>query len=157
MDYTTYTHRDVERLSEDDGRTLLQRLGVKGSDTELNKVVADWDGHALTLSILAAYLVDKHNGDIKHLADIPVPTADEPRYERVHRLLRRYDEHLTKEEREFLKLFSVFRLPVQESAFEMVFVPLLNKTSEQKPRGIVRVFLVQKHMFQSPTFKSLIY
>jgi tetratricopeptide (TPR) repeat protein len=141
MDYTTYTHRDVERLSDDDGRTLLQVLGVKGSDTELNKVVADWGGHALTLSILAAYLVDRYDGDIKHLADIPVPTADEPRYERVHRLLRRYDEHLTQEEREFLKLFSVFRLPVQESAFEKVFVPLLNKMSEQKPKGIVaRIF-----------------
>ena len=53
IDFTTYTHRDVERLSEDDGRTLLRILGVKGSDAELNKVVADWDGHALTLSILA--------------------------------------------------------------------------------------------------------
>jgi tetratricopeptide (TPR) repeat protein len=125
MDYTTYTHRDVDRLSEEDGRTLLRRLGVQGSDTELNKVVADWDGHALTLSILAAYLAERYQGDIKHLSDIPIPTADEPRYERVHRVLRRYDEHLSKDEREFLKLFSVFRLPVQESAFEKVFAPLL--------------------------------
>jgi len=118
MDYTTYTHRDVERLSEEDGRALLRRLGVKGSDDELNQVVSDWDGHALTLSILAAYLAEQYQGDIHHLADIPVPTADEPRYERVHRVLRHYDEHLTEEEREFLKLFSVFRLPVQDSAFE---------------------------------------
>jgi tetratricopeptide (TPR) repeat protein len=125
MDYTTYTHRDVDRLSEEDGRALLQRLGVQGSDAELNQVVADWDGHALTLSILAAYLAERYKGEIKHLADIPIPTADEPRYERVHRVLRRYDEHLTEAEREFLKLFSVFRLPVQESAFEKVFKPLL--------------------------------
>jgi len=125
MEYTTYTHRDVGRLSVEDGRTLLRKLGVKGSDAELNKVVTDWNGHALTLSILAAYLAERYEGDIKHLADIPVPAADEPRYERVHRVLRRYDEHLTKEEREFLKLFSVFRLPVQESAFEKVFQPWL--------------------------------
>ena len=125
MDYTTYTHRDVDRLSEDDGRALLRKLGVKGSDNELNKVVADWDGHALTLSILVAYLAERYEGDIHHLADIPIPTTDEPRYERVHRVLRRYDAHLTEEEREFLKLFSVFRLPVQESAFEKVFQPVL--------------------------------
>lgn len=125
MEYTTYTHRDVDRLSEEDGRALLRRLGVKGRDTEFNKVVADWDGHALTLSILAAYLAERFDGDIKQLTDIPVPIADEPRYERVHRVLRRYDEHLMKDEREFLKLFSVFRLPVQESAFEKVFEPLL--------------------------------
>jgi tetratricopeptide (TPR) repeat protein len=126
MEYTTYTHRDVERLSQEDGRALLQRLNTKGSDAELNKVVADWDGHALTLSILAAYLTEQYEDNIKHISDIPVPTADEPCYERVHRVLRRYDEHLTKNEREFLKLFSVFRLPVQELAFEEVFEPLLN-------------------------------
>ena len=130
MDYTTYTHRDVDRLSEEDGRALLRRLGVKGSDDELNKVVSDWDGHALTLSILAAYLAERYEGDIHHLADIHLPTADEPRYERVHRVLRRYDEHLTEEEREFLKLFSVFRLPVPESAFEKVFKPLLKSLDQ---------------------------
>jgi tetratricopeptide (TPR) repeat protein len=133
MDYTTYTHRDVERLSEEDGRALLRRLGIQGSDDELDQVVADWDGHALTLSILAAYLTERYEGDIKHLEDIPLPTADESRYERVHRVLRRYDEHLTEEEREFLKLFSVFRLPVQESAFEKVFKPLLVGATRESP------------------------
>ncbi len=148
MDYTTYTHRDVERLSEDDGRALLRILGVKGSDAELNKVVTDWDGHALTLSILAAYLAERYEGNIKHLVDIPVPSADEPRYERVHRVLRRYDEHLTENEREFLKLFSVFRLPVQESAFEKVFEPLLGvKPPKQgKPDSALSKLFKRKKM-----------
>jgi tetratricopeptide (TPR) repeat protein len=94
-------------------------------------VVADWDGHALTISLLGSYLAEKYNGDIAHLADIPIPTADEPRYERVHRVLRRYDEHLTDTEREFLKLLSAFRTPVHESAFEKVFAPLLHLTTER--------------------------
>jgi tetratricopeptide (TPR) repeat protein len=131
MNYITYTHRDVERLSEDDGRTLLGVLGVKGSDADLNRAVTDWGGHALTLSILAAYLVARYDGDIKHLADLPVPTASEPRYERVHRLLRRYDECLTEDERKFLKIFSVFRLPVHEYAFDKVFLPLLNMGNKE--------------------------
>jgi tetratricopeptide (TPR) repeat protein len=137
MDYTTYTHRDVDRLSQDDGRALLRRLNVKGSDAELNKVVSDWDGHALTLSILAAYLVERYEGDVKHLADIPTPEADEPRYERVHRVLRRYDEHLSKDEREFLKLFSIFRIPIQESAFEKVFEPLLKSLKKDALQKLV--------------------
>ena len=135
MEYTTYTHRDVDRLSEADGVALLKKLGVlpsplrrgAGGEVDLAKVVSDWDGHALTISLLGSYLAEKYNGDIAHLADIPIPTADEPRYERVHRVLRRYDEHLTAAEREFLKLFSAFRTPVHESAFEKVFVPLLAK------------------------------
>ena len=129
MEYTTYTHRDVDRLSEADGILLLERLKVKGSKEQIGRVVSDWDGHALTISLLGSYLAEKYSGDIAHLADIPIPTADEPRYQRVHRVLRRYDEHLTKDEREFLKLFSVFRLPVKETAFEKVFEPLLNKTA----------------------------
>jgi tetratricopeptide (TPR) repeat protein len=141
MDYTTYTHRDVERLSEADGVALLERLQVKGSKSQLGKVVADWDGHALTVSLLGSYLAEKYNGDIAHLADIPIPTADEPRYERVHRVLRRYDEHLTAAEREFLKLFSAFRTPVHESAFEKVFQPLLtakNAKDAKKESGFLR-------------------
>jgi tetratricopeptide (TPR) repeat protein len=119
--YTTYTHRDVDRLSAADGRALLRRLGVKGADAALDKIVFDWDGHALTLSLLAAYLTDRHAGDAAYIGDIPAPTADEPRYQRVHRVLRRYDEHLSTAERAFLTLFSAFRMPVREDAFGPVF------------------------------------
>jgi len=120
-EYTTYVHRDVDRLSPQDGRELLLRLGVEGKDEELDRVVEDWDGHALTLSLLASYLRDHHGGDLNRINDIPPPTADEPRYERVHRVLRRYDEHLTTSEKAFLKLFSVFRRPIDEEIFDRFF------------------------------------
>ena len=125
MEYTTYTHRDVDRLSAADGRALLRKLGVQGKDDAPDKLVADWNGHTLTLSLLAAILTERYGGDVAHVADLPAPTMNEPRYERVHRVLRRYDEHLTDAEREFLKLFSAFRTPVHESAFDKVFRPLL--------------------------------
>jgi tetratricopeptide (TPR) repeat protein len=121
MVYTTYTHRDVTRLSANDGRDLLHKIGVKGDDKSLNQIVADWDGHALTLSLLATYLVEHYHGDAAKIGVIPPPTADEERYERVHRILRRYDEHLTEAERAFMTLFSAFRTPVKESAFDKVF------------------------------------
>jgi tetratricopeptide (TPR) repeat protein len=121
MEYTTYTHRDVARLSPADGRALLRRVGVTGPDAALDKVVADWDGHALTLGLLGSYLAERHGGDVAYIGEIPPPTADEPRYERVHRVLRRYDDHLTQAERAFLILFSAFRTPVEEAAFAKVF------------------------------------
>ncbi len=119
--YATYMHREVDRLSPAEGRDLLRKIGVKGKDEALDKVVSNWDGHALTLSLIGAYLVDKYQGDVAHISDIPAPTAAEPRYQRVHRVLRRYDEHLTDAERAFLTLFSAFRTPVHEDAFEKVF------------------------------------
>ena len=121
MDYTSYIHRDVTRLSDSEGCALLRNVGVKGADPDLEKAVNLWDGHALTLSLIGAYLAEAYNGDIAHLDDIEPPTADEPRYERVHRILRRYDEHLTDAGRSFLQLFSAFRTPVKEAAFEKVF------------------------------------
>jgi tetratricopeptide (TPR) repeat protein len=121
IEYTTYSHRDLDRLSAKEGRALLQKVGVKGSDAALDRVVADWDGYALVLSLLGTYLADLYEGDVKHIDDIPPPTTDEPRYERVRRVLRQYDKHLTEAERAFLMIFSVLRLPVQESAFAQVF------------------------------------
>ena len=119
--YTTYTHRNVTRLSPTDGRVLLRAVGVTGEDRALDHIVADWDGHALTLSLLGTYLARRYGGDVAYIDEIPPPTANEPRYKRVHRVLRRYDEHLTEAERAFLMIFSAFRTPVKEAAFEKVF------------------------------------
>ena len=121
IDAPGYTHRDVERLSATDGRALLRRLGVRGTDAALDRLVADWDGHALTLSLLGGLLAEQYGGDLAHLGDLPAPLAGEARYERVHRVLRRYDEHLSEAERAFLTLFSAFRTPVSEAAFDKVF------------------------------------
>ncbi|HEX9372902.1 MAG TPA: hypothetical protein VF897_17950, partial [Roseiflexaceae bacterium] len=73
------------------------------------------------MSLLAAYLADRYAGDVARIRDIPAPTAAEPRYQRVQRVLRRYDEHLSEAERAFLTLFSAFRTPVAETAFGPVF------------------------------------
>ncbi len=133
MDYMTYTHRDIVRLSPTDGRALLRKVGAKGDDKALDKVVTDWGGHALTLGLIGAYLAEAHKGDVAHIGEIPPPVADEPRYERVHRVLRRYDKHLNDAERAFLTLFSAFRTPVHESAFERVFRTKTKATSLNAP------------------------
>lgn len=121
MDSTSYRHHDVARLTANEGCALLKNIGVTGAEAELKKAVELWDGHALTLSLIGAYLAKAHNGDIAHLGDIEPPTAAEPRYDRVHRILRRYDEHLNADERAFLQVFSAFRIPVTEAALEDVF------------------------------------
>lgn len=156
MDYITYTHRDVERLSEEDGVALLEKLGVKGGKEQKCNVVNDWDGHALTLSILAAYLVEHYEGDVIHLKSIPIPSTNEPRYERVYRVLRRYDEHLDKTEREFLKLFSAFRIPVRQSAFERVFVPVLNEVYETNNHSLSMIIsrLVKYRLLTYDSFEK---
>ena len=130
MAYTTYTHRDVSRVTPEDGRKLLRALGVAGRDGELDKVVNQWDGHALTLSLVGTYAKEWQSGRVAELDSFdpvgaydhtPVPEAAKPRYVHVHRVLRRYDDHITAAERAFLTLFSAFRTPVKQDAFDRVF------------------------------------
>jgi len=158
MEYTTYIHRDVTRLLPADGRALLRKVGVQGPDEALDQVVADWDGHALTLSLLGGYLADLHGGDVANIGEIPAPTADEPRYERVHRVLRRYDEHLTEAERAFLTLFSAFRTPVAETAFDKVFRVKPEKPgSSEKPDFSAAIAALDDAAFQAMVQRLVAY
>lgn len=122
VDYITYRHCDVERLSEFDGRNLLNKLGVKGNNEQLDLLVARWDGHALTLALLASYLVEQHGGDIASIENLPVPMVNEPRYERVSRVLRRYDNIFTQEERYSIQTLSTFRLPIPKAALKVLAI-----------------------------------
>jgi len=119
--YETYVHREVGGLDLSEGRFLLRQLGVTGNDAALDRVVSDWDGHALTLTLLGTYLTELKGGDIAHINEIPPPSSNESRNDRIHRVLRRYDSYLTEAEKAFLTLFSAFRIPVRESAFAPVF------------------------------------
>jgi tetratricopeptide (TPR) repeat protein len=118
--YTTYLHVDVDAMSVVDGRNLLRSLRIVGSDAELNQVVRDWDGHALTLSLLASYLVKHHGGDVRRISTIPSPDPSQPRDQLVRRVLQEYDRHLDQAAREFLARFSIFRHPVETVALQIV-------------------------------------
>ncbi|WP_271254642.1 S1 family peptidase [Pseudanabaena sp. Chao 1811] len=120
IDLTTFVHRDVERLTDGEGCELLQKLGVRGEAAVLRRVVRDWDGYALVLSLLGTYLVERFAGDVRAIREIAVPLAREGRYDRVRRVLRRYDEHLSEAEREVMECFSAFRLPVKEAALSVL-------------------------------------
>jgi tetratricopeptide (TPR) repeat protein len=148
MAYTTYTHRDVDRLSENEGCRLLRQLGVKGREKQLVAVVNQWDGHALTVGLVGSYLAAAHGGDVSKAGELefvgeeglaPIPAPDQAdiaplagKYEHVHRVLRRYDEHLSEAERAFLTLFSAFRTPVTLEGFERVFRGKADVSEEPK-------------------------
>jgi NACHT domain len=111
LDYPTYTECEVKPLSTQEGRTLLKKLGIKGSDRALGKVVNAWGGYALMLTLIAAYL-KRRGGQVRYIREIPPPEVNEPLHERVQRVLHRYDENLTDAEREFLTVLGAFRLSI---------------------------------------------
>jgi hypothetical protein len=85
----TVEEKRLERLSTEAGVALLQSFGVKGSLrktipgadgrtllNELEKLVEDVKGHALTLNLLGSYLRDAHAGDIRKRDRIKLEEAN---------------------------------------------------------------------------------
>ncbi len=62
---------DLEDLSTKAGCQLLKKAGIDGSDKELEKAAAEYNGHALALTLLASFLKIVHNGDIRKRDKIP--------------------------------------------------------------------------------------
>lgn len=124
--HDTFIQHDLDRLDEIEGRTLLRKLGVDDTDSKLDEVVGDWEGHALTLTLIGTYFSACHNGKVVGLSipieDLATLAADERRAEQVSRVLGRYDQGLlSQSEQIFLMIFSAFRLPVSTNAFSAVF------------------------------------
>ncbi|MFJ8554906.1 trypsin-like peptidase domain-containing protein [Streptomyces sp. NPDC093676] len=134
------THRQVEvpSLTVVAGRELLCLLGVRGSDAALERVAQQWGGHALTLSLIAAYLVKRYAGDVRRVSTLPRPDPDLPRGELVRRILSQYDACLSDTERALLTGFSVFRTPVDGDALGAV----LTRQSASPEPELVRAHAV---------------
>lgn len=67
----------LPRLPLAAGVQLLKSYEVKGQTTELEKLVEDVKGHALTLSLLGSYLRDAYAGDIRKRDLIALDEADD--------------------------------------------------------------------------------
>jgi len=118
-DNSNFKRHDVTRLTTIDGRNLLKKLGAINPDSKLDEFVNDWGGHALTLRLISTFLTEDFK--VKSSLNIPPPSSDISKYEKVHRILRRYNDFLQDSEKAFLIIFSIFRSPVSESAFQAVF------------------------------------
>ncbi|MCP3960495.1 MAG: hypothetical protein GY719_21835, partial [bacterium] len=64
------------RLSKAAGAALLEKLGVHGTAKEIEDLVAEVDGHALTLNLLGSYLARAHGGDVRRRDRVKLEKAD---------------------------------------------------------------------------------
>ncbi len=64
------------RLSALAGLALLESLGVHGAESELEELVKDVGGHALTLNLLGQYLSRAHGGDVRRRDRVQLEKAD---------------------------------------------------------------------------------
>ncbi len=133
---TVYQKVEVERLSIEDGRNLFEKIGVKGSQKEIDSVIDEYKGHALSLTLLAGYLVEDFGGDITKTKEIPPFYSDGAAGGKAHRILLWYAKQLNEEQRAFMNIFSLFRRAVREGDLEGVFRAEMETKMNQSLRGM---------------------
>ncbi len=118
---TSYQAKDVESLSIEDGRLLFEKIGVDGDKNDIDAVIEEYKAHALSLTLLAKYLVEDFKGDITKTKSIPPFHSDKEAGGKAHRILLWYARQLSREQLAFMKIFSLFRTAVNQRDFEGVF------------------------------------
>jgi len=99
----TARRRELERLSMPAGVELLKSLGVHGAAAEIEKLVEEVRGHALSLSLLGSFLRGAHGGDVRKRDMVRFEEADaEIRGGHAFRVMEAYERWFAPKE-SFLK------------------------------------------------------
>lgn len=107
--FVTYSEFAVGPLTLAEGRALITKLGVMGPDASIEQLVVAWGGHALTLELIAAYLVGRHSGDVRQMATLPPPEPGSSPHRRLRQILDYYTGELDPQERAFVGFLSLLR------------------------------------------------
>jgi tetratricopeptide (TPR) repeat protein len=108
---TTARRRELERLSTPAGAELLRSLGVLGTATEIEALVEEVRGHALTLNLLGGFLRDAHGGDVRKRDLVRFEEADaEIQGSHAFRVMEAYERWFAGEGERGKRLLAVLHL-----------------------------------------------
>ncbi|HEV7667428.1 MAG TPA: hypothetical protein VGS22_02810 [Thermoanaerobaculia bacterium] len=108
---TTAPEWELEQLDKAAGVALLESLGVSGSAKELEDLVEEVKGHALTLNLLGTYLRDAHGGDVRKKDLVKLEEADlEERGGQAFRVIAAYENWLGGEKAAGERQLAILRL-----------------------------------------------
>lgn len=91
---STVMKHDLEHLSPQAGAELLRALNVEGDDDELEQAAAEYEGHALALTLLGSYVADVFSGDIRRRNEIESLEEDVRHGRHAERVMRAYEKWL---------------------------------------------------------------
>ena len=116
----TFAGLTVGRLSTAEGRALLLANGVSGDDHVLEEIVEDWEGHALALTAVAAYIRGEWSGRAQRLADLPNKNPDLPLETRLRAIGNIIEQRRSPLERTALTVLALARLPLPLEALTAI-------------------------------------
>ena len=123
----------LDSLSPEAGAQFLQYLGVNGTFDELKEAVAEFDGHALALSLLGRYLAIVYQGDIRQRNKIARLTDEQKQGSHARRVIESYEKWFEdKPELNILRIMGLFDRSADGGAIKAVKAnpPIKGLTSE---------------------------
>lgn len=81
----------LKHLSPEASVELLSRKGVKGTGAQLLDAAVEYKGHCLALALLASYLEEACDGDVRRRKEIGPLEDDERQGEHAKRIMRAYE------------------------------------------------------------------
>ena len=109
---------DLNQLPDEAGAELLRARGVNGEDDELRAAVGEYKGHALALTLLASYLEDVGESDIRRRREIGPLEEAERLGGHAKRVMAAYERSLGKAEVAILRLLGLFNRPAERDRIE---------------------------------------
>jgi tetratricopeptide (TPR) repeat protein len=113
-----YLPLKIDYFSKEDGAEYLRRRGIHGNQGELQALSNEYGGHALSLSLLAGYINEYFDGEIRGASEIPFLATVETT--NVNQLLHAYSSRLTESQRAFMQLLSAFRRAMTHETLEAI-------------------------------------
>lgn len=121
--------RRVSGLEPDAARELLRKKGIAASDEDMNLLIENLRGHALSISSVGEYVRRYCEGRVACVLDLKYVINDEDqRFDDIKHLFSRYEKSMTEAERAFLMLFSLFRTSVTGREFYGFFRKKISKS-----------------------------
>ncbi len=118
---STVLSKNLEHLSTAAGAQLLSHLDVKGKAMELQTVADEFDGHALTLTLLGRYLAVAYQGDIRQRDRIGRMTKEKKQGAHAFKVMEAYERWFKDQpELNILYLMGLFDRPAPGGAMAVL-------------------------------------
>lgn len=110
---------DLEQLSEVAGAALLEALGVKGTQAELEEASREVLGHGLALTLLGTYLFKVYQGDVRKRDRVVLSKADVLTGGHAKHMIEKYERWLGEgPEVAILRLLGLFDRPAEAACID---------------------------------------
>ncbi len=120
LEHASAPRLELGTLAGDDGAALLDKLGVRGTLAERRATSANYQGHALALSLLGGYLALACDGEIRQLPEIDVGEAVAAQGGHAWRVIAAYENWLGEREVSVLRLLGLFDRPAEPEALAVL-------------------------------------